>query len=62
MHSIGLSKGYEMALFNAPGSMDGYAGDHVVLAPPYIVGEEDVNEIVDRLVRIIDATFAELKL
>jgi adenosylmethionine-8-amino-7-oxononanoate aminotransferase len=62
LHSKGLSKGYELALFNAPGAADGYAGDHVVLAPPYIVNEADVDEIVERLVRVIDDTFAELKL
>jgi len=61
LHSKGLSKGYELALFNATGSADGYAGDHVVLAPPYIVEKADVDEIVDRLSRVIDDTLRELK-
>jgi adenosylmethionine-8-amino-7-oxononanoate aminotransferase len=61
LHSRGLSKGYEISLFNANGSMDGYAGDHILLAPPYIVDEADINEIVDRLGRVIDDTFAMLK-
>lgn len=62
IHSRGLSKGYELALFNAPGASDGYSGDHVVLAPPYIVDEADIDNIVERLVRVIDDTFAELGL
>lgn len=62
LHSKGLSKGYELALFNAPGSKDGYEGDHVVLAPPYIVTEADIDDIVDRLYRVIEDTFTELGL
>jgi adenosylmethionine-8-amino-7-oxononanoate aminotransferase len=29
--------------------IDGHIGDHVLLAPPFIVTEPDVDEIVDRL-------------
>ncbi len=31
------------------GTADGRRGDHVLLAPPFIVDEDDVQEIVDRL-------------
>ncbi|TVY56541.1 putative aminotransferase [Lachnellula suecica] len=62
LHSKGLSKGYELALFNAPGAADGYSGDHIVLAPPYIVNEADIDDIVERLVRVIDDTFKDLDL
>jgi hypothetical protein len=36
------------------GSLDGVAGDHVVLAPPYIITEAQLDEIVDKLARSID--------
>ncbi len=31
------------------GTADGRRGDHVLLAPPFVVGADDVEEIVDRL-------------
>jgi adenosylmethionine-8-amino-7-oxononanoate aminotransferase len=36
------------------GTIDGRNGDHVLLAPPFIVGEDDVQLIVDRLAAAID--------
>ena len=32
-----------------PGTRDGKSGDHVLLAPPFIVSEEQVGEIVEKL-------------
>lgn len=40
------------------GALDGVSGDHVVLAPPYIVGEAQLDEIVDKLARSIDEVIA----
>jgi adenosylmethionine-8-amino-7-oxononanoate aminotransferase len=37
------------------GSVDGDLGDHVLLAPPYIMSEEQAGEIVERLARSIEA-------
>lgn len=36
------------------GSLDGVAGDHVLLAPPYIIDESQLDEIVEKLGRSID--------
>src|SRR5437773_9355265 len=36
------------------GTVDGRIGDHVMLAPPFIVSEGDVDMIVDRLGRAVD--------
>ncbi|SME89664.1 hypothetical protein SAMN06265365_101240 [Tistlia consotensis] len=41
------------------GTVDGLAGDHVLLAPPFIIGEPQVAEIVDKLGRAVDAALAE---
>lgn len=40
------------------GTLDGVSGDHVVLAPPYIITETQLDEIVDKLARSIDQAIA----
>lgn len=35
------------------GCVDGVHGDHILLAPPYILSEDDVAEIADRLTRAV---------
>ncbi len=42
------------------GTIDGRAGDHVLLAPPFIVEEEHLDIIVDRLAQAIDAAIQSL--
>ncbi|RAQ64357.1 class III aminotransferase [Aspergillus flavus] len=60
MQSRGMERGYDICLFAATGAVDGCNGDHVLLAPPYIVHKEDVDEIVSRLVRTIDSVFEDV--
>jgi adenosylmethionine-8-amino-7-oxononanoate aminotransferase len=40
------------------GTIDGRRGDHVLLAPPFIVREADIDLIVERLGEAVDATLA----
>ena len=40
------------------GSVDGMAGDHVLLAPPYIISEAQLDEVVEKLERSIDEVVA----
>ncbi len=40
------------------GTIDGIQGDHVLLAPPYIVTEPELDAIVERLAASIDAAIA----
>lgn len=42
------------------GTVDGVHGDHVLLAPPYIVSDDEVDEIVARLARALDGALAGL--
>ena len=42
------------------GTIDGRPGDHVLLAPPFIVEEAHLEVIVDRLHGAIDAAMASL--
>lgn len=60
LHSRGMSKGYEVGLFNASGTFDGYAGDHFLVCPPYIVDEADIDDMVDRIARVVEDTFSDL--
>jgi adenosylmethionine-8-amino-7-oxononanoate aminotransferase len=43
------------------GTVDGRLGDHVLLAPPFIVSEPQLEQIVDRLARSIDEALQEAK-
>jgi adenosylmethionine-8-amino-7-oxononanoate aminotransferase len=40
------------------GTIDGTRGDHVLLAPPYVVADSELELIVDRLAAAIDAAVA----
>jgi len=42
------------------GTIDGVRGDHVLLAPPFIIDAADVALIVERLGDAVDAVFADL--
>ncbi len=39
------------------GTLDGVRGDHVLIAPPYIVTESQLDELTDKLGRAVDAVF-----
>ena len=38
------------------GTLDGRRGDHVLLAPPFIIEEAQLDELVDKLDRAIEAS------
>lgn len=40
------------------GTVDGHQGDHVLIAPPFIATEHDLDQIVDLLARAIDEALA----
>jgi len=42
------------------GTIDGKRGNHVLLAPPFIIGSDQVDELVDKLGRSVDAALASL--
>lgn len=42
-----------------PGTIDGLRGDHILLAPPYIITPGEIDMIVERLGDAIDAAIAE---
>jgi adenosylmethionine-8-amino-7-oxononanoate aminotransferase len=42
------------------GTIDGRQGDHVLLAPPFIVGDDELDQIVERLRQALDAAVREV--
>jgi adenosylmethionine-8-amino-7-oxononanoate aminotransferase len=40
------------------GTIDGTRGDHVLLAPPYVVTDSELELIVERLAAAIEAALA----
>jgi len=45
-----------LMVYGMGGTIDGRLGDHVLLAPPYILSEEQEGELVEKLVAAIHAT------
>jgi adenosylmethionine-8-amino-7-oxononanoate aminotransferase len=43
------------------GTVDGVNGDHILMAPPFIVEAAQVDAIVDRLGASLDAALADLR-
>ena len=43
------------------GTIDGRAGDHVLLAPPFVVSEPELETIVERLATSVEQALAEAK-
>ena len=41
------------------GSMDGRRGDHVLLAPPFIVSEAQLDELCGKLSRSLDEAIGD---
>lgn len=40
------------------GTIDGRRGDHILLAPPFIISEDQIAELTDKLGRAVDAALA----
>ena len=54
---------FEDGLICYPGgaTADGVRGDHVLLAPPYIISDEQLDELVEKLGGAIDKTFTDIR-
>jgi adenosylmethionine-8-amino-7-oxononanoate aminotransferase len=47
-----------LLLYPMGGTVDGHRGDHVLLAPPFIIEEQHIDEIVDKFGAAIDAALS----
>ncbi len=48
-----------LMVYGMGGTVDGRTGDHVLLAPPYIIDESHEQELVDKLAAAVSATFSK---
>ena len=42
------------------GTVDGESGDHILLAPPFILSDEEIGMVVARLGDAVDAAIASI--
>ncbi len=54
-------RGMEHGLMCYPmsGTIDGRLGDHILIAPPFIINERHIEELIDKLTRALDAAITE---
>lgn len=57
LKSAAMARG--LLIYPAAGCVDGVAGDHIVIAPPYTVTDAEIDTIVARLTAAVDDVFAE---
>jgi adenosylmethionine-8-amino-7-oxononanoate aminotransferase len=57
LHARVKAEAFQRGLMVYPmgGTIDGRRGDHVLLAPPFIIKAQEIDEIVDRLTSSLDA-------
>ena len=55
---------FELGLICYPmgGTVDGRVGDHVLLAPPFIITDGQLDELVEKLGKAVDAVVMEIGL
>lgn len=44
------------------GTVDGVNGDHIIISPSYNINDADVDAIVDRVGRLIEDYFEDVKI
>lgn len=54
---LALSPEYNITVYPGSGSVDGFRGDHIIIAPPFIITQDDVDIIVYRVSTIIRRVF-----
>lgn len=60
LHAVIKQQAIQNGLLVYPmgGTIDGKSGDHVLMAPPYIVSEDEIDQIVDLLKQSIDESLS----
>lgn len=63
-HALIKKKAMEKGLlcYPAGGTADGRRGDHILLAPPFIIEQNQVTELVEKLGEAIDSALSQLKI
>lgn len=56
LKEVGMENG--LICYPASGTADGLSGDHVLLAPPFNIGEDELTILVERLARSVEQTLS----
>lgn len=59
VHLAALQEG--LTVYPGTGSVDGVLGDHILLAPPYIISAAEARMLADRLTSAVQTVAAELR-
>jgi adenosylmethionine-8-amino-7-oxononanoate aminotransferase len=60
--TIAISAPYNITIYPGTGTTDRVAGDHIILAPTYIVNKKDIKYITKIIAIVINYIFKKLKL
>jgi adenosylmethionine-8-amino-7-oxononanoate aminotransferase len=47
-----------LMIYPGNGTKDGISGDHILLAPPFIITDDQIGELIDKLGQTFDQVFA----
>ncbi|KAF1939899.1 omega-amino acid-pyruvate aminotransferase [Clathrospora elynae] len=61
IYERGLTPEYGIYVYPGSGTVDGFKGDHIIIAPAYNVTDEDIDLVVDRVSNLITSYFEDLK-
>lgn len=54
---LALTENYGLTVYEGSGTVDGKVGDHIILAPPYTISEEEVKFIAETVQRLVHDFF-----
>jgi adenosylmethionine-8-amino-7-oxononanoate aminotransferase len=57
IHDLGIRDPHNVSIFPGTGTVDGRVGDHVLIAPAYNIGEQELNDLAGRVARVIREYF-----
>lgn len=57
IHDLAISPRFNMVFYPGTGTVDGVSGDHIILAPSFLVTEKDVDHIVKVVSTVIETVF-----
>ncbi|KAG7108736.1 putative aminotransferase like protein [Verticillium longisporum] len=53
LSDLALTEPYGITVYPGAGTVDGYSGDHIILAPPYTITDSDVDLLVESVTKLI---------
>jgi adenosylmethionine-8-amino-7-oxononanoate aminotransferase len=60
IQDLAISPPFNMTVYPGTGTLEGDRGDHIILAPSYIVTDDDVKHIVTKVTAVVKKVFSEM--